>query len=184
MGGIANWMNKLNNGSSKEEILDGFLASQEFVNLCDSYGIKATNKPNPIQDAVDRHNEIRGEIYNGSLIKWSDDLANSAKDYANYLASIGEFKHDNSDYGENLFLSSYNSTYVDAINSWYEEKFDYNYQNNSCNGVCGHYTQMIWANSTELGCAKAIYSTGNYKGYTLIICRYNPAGNYIGEKPY
>ena len=152
--------------------------SEDFVE------VTVINEINLIQDAVDRHNEIRGEVYSGSLIEWNNGIAKSAQDYADYLASTGEFKHGNSDYGENLFLSSYNSSSVDAINSWYEEKSNYDYSDNSCNGVCGHYTQIIWKNSTELGCAKATYSTGKYKDYTLIVCRYNPVGNYTSQKPY
>ncbi|SHO81571.1 hypothetical protein MNB_SV-15-1150 [hydrothermal vent metagenome] len=40
IGGITNWMNKLNRGTSKAEILNGFLNSQEFINLCKKYKIK------------------------------------------------------------------------------------------------------------------------------------------------
>jgi peptidyl-Lys metalloendopeptidase len=38
-GGLKIWIDKLNLGAKRTEILDGFLYSQEFANLCQSYGI-------------------------------------------------------------------------------------------------------------------------------------------------
>jgi len=164
-----------NTSSIESTILDNSSNSKDIT----------TTIPSTPQSAIDRHNEIRAEVFSGSTVVWNETVATTAQEYANYLASNGKFEHDyGSGYGENLFYSSYNSNYVDAINSWYGEKSSYNYSDNSCNGMCGHYTQMIWKDTTEIGCAKATYTTGNYKGGTIIVCRYNPQGNYVGEKPY
>lgn len=38
-GGYSMWIEKLNGGSERKEVLDGFLNSQEFSNLCSDYGI-------------------------------------------------------------------------------------------------------------------------------------------------
>jgi len=38
-GGYTNWVEKLNDGESRQSVLDGFLYSQEFSNLCNSFGI-------------------------------------------------------------------------------------------------------------------------------------------------
>ena len=38
-GGKANWISALNNGTSRNEVLAGFVNSLEFANLCDRYGI-------------------------------------------------------------------------------------------------------------------------------------------------
>lgn len=139
--------------------------------------------------SVTRHNEIRNELYSDSNLIWSIDVAESAQAYADTLAKSGKFEHDSSNlgtYGENLFTASYQVDYTDAINSWYGEKSYYNYADNSCKSgeVCGHYTQMIWKDSTELGCGIAQYATGSRTGWLVIVCRYNPPGNYVGEKPY
>ena len=52
----------------------------------------------------------------------------------------------------------------------------------------GHYTQMVWKDTKQVGCAAAIvrgmtqdnlHSVGSY-----LVCRYSPLGNYLGELPY
>jgi hypothetical protein len=81
---------------------------------------------------------------------------------------------------------------------WYdEEKKLYNYEDGSCqeeyysNGSrikCGHYTQVIWQESREVGCATAQYKTGNIKDGYVYVCKYKKAGNSSmngkEEKPY
>jgi uncharacterized protein YkwD len=43
----------------------------------------------------------------------------------------------------------------------------------------GHYTQMIWANTTGVGCGAA--SCG---GTRFLVCNYAPGGNYLNQAPY
>jgi len=138
------------------------------------------------QDALSTHNNERKIFYNNGDLIWSDTLEKSAQDYANTLAQSGEFKHSGIGYGENLYASSYSSALKDGIVNWINEKSNYTYSTNSCknNAICGHYTQVIWENTTEVGCARAIYKAGTFKGGTVIVCQYNPAGNYVGQKPY
>jgi len=40
-GGLNGWLSQLEQGTSREDVLNGFLHSDEFVALCDSYGILA-----------------------------------------------------------------------------------------------------------------------------------------------
>jgi pathogenesis-related protein 1 len=167
-----------------------------FLSSCDTDFLKDLEDPesdnissNPIestpQSATNRHNAIRAEVFDKSKVVWSNVVATSAQEYANYLASTGQLEHDTTDgYGENLYLSTFKASYLDAINCWYKEKSDYHYNSNSCNDTCGHYTQLVWKDTTEIGCGKAIYTTGIHKNNTVIVCRYNPPGNYIGEQPY
>jgi len=60
---------------------------------------------------------------------------------------------------------------------------DYTYSTNSCASgkVCGHYTQVVWKNSTKIGCAGVVCSNG---GGIIYGCNYDPPGNYSGQKPY
>ena len=80
--------------------------------------------------------------------------------------------------GENLAWHSNHSQSADttwATDAWYNEVVDYNFATGSANSpgkVVGHFTQVVWKNSTKLGCAVA---GGN------VCCRYTPPGNYLGQ---
>ena len=39
-GGFSYWLNQLNGGALRQDVLDGFIFAQEFSNLCASYGIR------------------------------------------------------------------------------------------------------------------------------------------------
>lgn len=140
-----------------------------------------------IKDAMARNNEIRNDLYSNAPIKWNSILASSAQAYANRLANTGSFEHSGiSGYGENLFWSTKKSSYTDAINAWFGEVEDYDFATYTCKAgkVCGHYTQLIWKNTKQVGCGKALYKRGANIGATVIVCQYNPPGNYRGQKPF
>ena len=42
-----------------------------------------------------------------------------------------------------------------AVTAWVNEEADYHYASNTCDAgqMCGHYTQIVWATTTKLGCA-------------------------------
>ncbi len=130
-----------------------------------------------------RNNEIRQEVFSGSPIYWSDALALSAQSHADTIAATGKLEHSQSGYGENLYVSFSSASYEDAVNSWYEEKVYYDYAGNSCTAgqECAHYTQLIWEESTEVGCGKA---SNEAQTATAVVCQYNPPGNQAGEQPY
>lgn len=73
-------------------------------------------------------------------------------------------------------------TPTQVTDSWGAEKADYNYAANSCadGEMCGHYTQMVWKSSTEMGCGMAFCSDDSQ----VWVCNYRPPGNYAGRKPY
>ena len=91
------------------------------------------------------------------------------------------FKHSGVDgLGENLFMGTtgyYGPAKV--VNSWGDEIEDYNYDKNSCSGVCGHYTQVVWKTTERVGCAKI-----ECDGMDIWVCNYDPPGNWVGQKPY
>ncbi|XP_061181190.1 GLIPR1-like protein 1 [Saccostrea echinata] len=78
-----------------------------------------------------------------------------------------------------LSIGQDSRTPAEAVNWWYAEVSKYNYNANSCSGVCGHYTQVVWANSEYLGCAKQRCSN-----FYIYVCNYGPGGNISGRRPY
>jgi hypothetical protein len=44
-GGYYDWLNQLNSGKSRQNVLNGFIYSTEFENLCNSYGISPYSGP-------------------------------------------------------------------------------------------------------------------------------------------
>lgn len=131
-------------------------------------------------DMLAAHNAVRARVGVGPLA-WSDQLAAFAQDWANGLAAKSALVHSqNPNYGENLYdISGALATPADVVNAWAGEVKDYNYAANTCRGVCGHYTQIVWKDTKEVGCASA--KNGPRQVW---VCEYGPPGNYIGRKPY
>ncbi len=126
------------------------------------------------------HNAVRARLQLPPL-RWSNDIAAYAQQWANYLEAHHEFQHrKQSTYGENLFMiSGATTTPALVVKDWASEAKDYDYRSNSCRGVCGHYTQIIWRDTAEVGCAVSSAS----KRETWV-CNYGPPGNIVGERPY
>ncbi len=134
------------------------------------------------KEFVDLHNRERVEVGVGK-IKWNEELAAYSAEWANHLASGNcALEHrPNNEYGENLFAGSaiYNKP-SEIVGSWLEEKSQYKGGKIGDDfWAAGHYTQVIWAKSTEIGCAVATCANG----YIIAVCNYNPAGNMYGESP-
>lgn len=136
------------------------------------------------------HNDYRKQQKSSNIDKlvWSDTLAKEADDWV----SNCDFKHQQAGRGENLAMNTApneESNVEQAINDWYNEIKDYNYASNSCKGTCGHYTQVIWHNTREVGCAMKRCPTMNMFGQSIenawfFGCWYDPPGNFVGEAPY
>ena len=62
--------------------------------------------------------------------------------------------------------------------SWYDEIAKYDFAAPGFSQKTGHFTQVVWRNSKELGCAKASCSGKDYW-----VCRYSPPGNIAGQFP-
>nr|AAT46023.1 pathogenesis-related protein 1 [Brassica rapa subsp. oleifera] len=137
---------------------------------------KAQDSP---QDYANAHNQARQAVGVGP-VQWDGTLAAYAQNYADRLRGDCRLVHSGRPYGENLAGSSGDLSGVRAVNLWVSEKASYNYPSNTCNGVCGHYTQVVWRKSVRIGCGKARCNNGG----TIISCNYDPRGNYVNEKPY
>ena len=139
------------------------------------------------QEILAAHNKYRAEVGVPPL-QWSDDLANQAQEWANYLTANLLFQHSGAKgEGENLWMgTSHAYSFTQMIDSFGDEKQHF------VNGVfpnvsdtgnwvdVGHYTQVVWRNTTQVGCAGADGSDGNYR----LVCRYSPPGNVTGERVF
>ncbi|ODH00769.1 secretion protein [Nostoc sp. KVJ20] len=144
--------------------------------------------------AVSKHNTYRA-THKSPNITISDSLNTSAQAWAEKIASSGEFEHstNRNNVGENIYASYSTESTVEpttlgntAVKEWYDEIKDYNYANPGFSSETGHFTQVVWKGSTQLGCGAAqgtatIEGT-NYNAF-YVVCQYAPAGNVQGQFP-
>jgi len=126
------------------------------------------------------HNSLRATLKIPPLT-WSERLAARAQEWAATLLARGEFIHrPRSAYGENLYdITGALASPERVVEAWASESRDYDYATNTCRNVCGHYTQLVWSTTKEVGCGVARGSRRE-----VWVCNYNPPGNYIGKRPY
>ncbi|XP_006191174.2 GLIPR1-like protein 1 [Camelus ferus] len=150
-----------------------------------------------IKHCVEAHNEMRGKVQpvaaNMKYMSWDEGLAKIAKAWTNKCkfehntCLAKSYKcHPKFQYvGENIWLGGLSIfTPHSAIEAWYNETEFYNFNKLSCSNVCGHFTQVVWADSYKVGCAlTACPNLGDY-GAAIFICDYGPAGNYPNMAPY
>lgn len=145
--------------------------------------------------ALQVHNDARKEVGVAPLV-WSEKLEQQALKYAKQIARTNNYEHSNTKDGENLAMfyeyeeSNRVKTYIysdtplyDASMAWYEEIKDYKYSKIKRFRIgpkIGHYTQMVWKDTKEVGVASAISKNGK----VYVVARYYPVGNYLREYPY
>ena len=137
------------------------------------------------EDILTAHNSEREDLGAPDLV-WSNSLARDAAAWAQTLKGSGTLRHSGArGQGENLWMGT-SGAYdtLDMVDSWLGERESFRrgrFPNVSTTGRwadVGHYTQMIWANTREVGCAVASDADFDY-----LVCRYFPAGNWMGEDP-
>ncbi len=145
--------------------------------------------------SLNNHNSYRARHHSLNLSA-NSTLNQGALDWAKYLAANGKFEHSTSTQrnsaGENLFVY-YTTGTIGAtaladkgVSSWYNEVSQYNYKNPGFSSATGHFTQLVWKSSAQLGCGvaqgKKVLNSTNFNAY-YVVCRYNPAGNVQGLFP-
>jgi Cysteine-rich secretory protein family len=139
------------------------------------------------QEILNAHNSHRSEVGVPPLT-WSDTLASSAQDWANQLASSGTFEHSHTEgQGENLWMGTSGAfSFTNMVDGWGNEKQYFKggiFSDVSSTGNwadVGHYTQVVWRETSEVGCAVADGGDGN----TYLVCRYTSPGNFEGQPVY
>ncbi|KAJ8042536.1 Peptidase inhibitor 16 [Holothuria leucospilota] len=152
------------------------------------------------------HNEYRKSVNpsasNMDEMKWSVELAKLAQQWSEACVYEHPSRISNPEYnglGQNLYIKYFDrggdnppNPVTQPVTLWYNEDKDYHYELGSCSAgrVCGHYTQVVWASTTEVGCGIAFcpeaitHSGQTFEDAWLVTCNYNPGGNFRGQKPY
>jgi pathogenesis-related protein 1 len=153
----------------------------------------STPEPPGLEGITNAHNVIRAALGIPPLT-WNPQLAASAQAWASMCIDMNAptgFLDPNPNrgmgfpwpVGESIASSSGAIDGQQAVNLWNSEKQFYDYASNTCMAmhICSHYTQIVWAATTDLGCGIATCPNLTFSGN--VVCDYGPAGN-TGGKPY
>lgn len=135
------------------------------------------------------HNSERARV-GVPRLAWSGKLADEAQSWADRLAREGTLRHAPRDVsggaGENLWMGTAGYFPAEAmIDSFVSERTLYRhgaFPAVSTTGRwqdVGHYTQVVWRETREVGCAISRGSDNE-----VLVCRYWPAGNWVGKAVY
>ena len=158
--------------------------------LAASHGVHTADSPEA-RSFVDAQNAVRAsvhapEAYAGEWkplppLAWSDELAATAQGWAEHLRDDKDcrLEHSTNAFGENLARGK-DLDIAAAVAMWAHEGEHYRYSPvYEFDVPTGHYTQMIWRKTTQVGCG--IARCGRT---TVMVCNYDPPGNVIGRAPY
>ena len=169
------------NDSSVQKFLDPDGWSPEAQEMLSSFKL-----PSPIQlsetakQILELHNQCRAKVSVPPL-RWSSEIASFAQEWAD--RSPSGHRTDRRGYGENM---AWGQTINQMVGMWCDEEPKYTENPNSClnsygsDKTCLHFSQVVWRKTTEVGCG--IGSDSRYG--KVLVCNYNPPGNYSGERPF
>ncbi|KAL6850622.1 hypothetical protein ACO1O0_007746 [Amphichorda felina] len=114
--------------------------------------------------------------HNASDLTWNGTLADFA---ASYLDGDDlpdcEVKHSGGPYGENLAKGYPNVTA--SVDAWGDEREEYDWGDAEFSKDTGHFTQLVWQNTTDVGCGRRLCGEQGW----YLVCEYWPRGNVEGE---
>lgn len=152
-----------------------------------------TGEPAALAGITTAHNNVRATVGVPPL-RWNATLAATAQQWANACVDqappTGMIDHNagrSTGYpyyiGENTYAAAGSTINpAQAVGAWASEASQYDYASNTCSGVCGHYTQVVWRSTVEIGCGFAVCP--NLQFGASLVCNYAPGGNVGGQRPY
>lgn len=140
-----------------------------------------------LDEMLQEHNKLREIHLSPPLVK-SRNMSLQAKALAIQLAAEANLRHSDKnsrpDQGENLAMGCTSSgpgiTARDAAKEWYDEVCSHNFFNQAYQDKSGHFSQLVWNATRELGVGKAM-GTKFGMNCTFIVARYRPLGNVGSE---
>lgn len=173
--------------------------------LIRSGGLSAYEK----QLIVDAHNRLRQSVALGQVssqppaanmmeMVWDDELASGAQHWSDQCTTAHDRLSQRYDgrfpVGQNLAAtwttrppsqqSDSEPDFKKQIDAWFDEVRIYGFKPITGGHGTGHYSQLVWGETSHVGCGYTFYYDPA-RGYTkLYVCNYGPGGNVIGSKPY
>lgn len=132
-------------------------------------------------ECLKTHNEYR-QKHGVPALKLNRELCRLSQIHADYLAKKAVLEHSkNRDLGENIYCITSTNTNVtmtgdEPVKNWYDEVSKHTFGIEPNNLSTGHFTQVVWKDTKELGVAFA-----KYGGKIVVVANYKPAGNIIGQ---
>ena len=143
----------------------------------------AQETPSSTAELLAAHNTYRARLGLPPL-RWSNQLAANAQQWAEHLAEIGQLEHSNS--GQNLAMATAGTqSLTQLVDLWGNEQAYFkngDFPDISTTGNwmdVGHYSQIVWKTTTKVGCGFA-----ESNGSDVLVCDYAPPGNVMGERAY
>jgi uncharacterized protein YkwD len=131
--------------------------------------------------ALQQHNVYRAKHGVPPLIL-SPQLNEVAQHHAEQLARTNQLAHSEQEhYGENLYASHGSNATPPrpeaVVDSWYNEIHHYDFNQPDFRPETGHFTQVVWKASKELGLGIAQASDGTW----YVVGNYHPPGNIANQ---
>ncbi|KAB8265677.1 CAP domain-containing protein [Aspergillus pseudonomiae] len=147
--------------------------------------------PEVFRDTVLSSSNTYRKEHNASDLVWNETLTLYAKDWAEGC----KWKHSHGPYGENLAFGYQDASA--AVFAWGDERRLYDFKKpTGFSEETGHFTQLVWRATTDVGCAAIDCGYGNGtddneksgdtgSSYTraqgwYVVCEYSPPGNVMG----
>jgi hypothetical protein len=145
--------------------------------------IQPTLSQSIIDDITTYVNNYRAKNQSAPMV-WDSSISSFSQQWSYYLATNNLFQHSgSSNYGENLALfqgygNDASALFKNAIDMWYNENVDYNFNNPEFSSATGHFTCLVWKSSTKFGMGISINSITNTAYITFNTA---PPGNVYGK---
>nr|XP_011755831.1 C-type lectin domain family 18 member C isoform X2 [Macaca nemestrina] len=134
------------------------------------------------------HNRLRSWVQPPAAdmrrLDWSDSLAQLAQARAALCGtptpSLASAPWHTLQVGWNVqLLPAGSASFVEVVSLWFAEGQRYSHAAGECarNATCTHYTQLVWATSSQLGCGRHLCSA-DQAAIEAFVCAYSPGGNW------